>query len=436
MTYRPLRCACRKRVWESVIRVLKRQAPVLLVVVAAAFVAAGTATGDPASARSGPGAAGHRPDPAARLEPAARSERATSRRPSKLHAIEHSLKINKIGLRAARANLARSQIALSQRLVAIYTTRDDQSTLAVHARRAEHRRSRQPHRDGAVGLAQDAAVMNQVIGFRHAGDVHRRALVARASQPEAARRAARCGEGEHRLATHRQQQLLASIKGEIAHSIAWRRPGSSRSAAGGARAVRRRRSSSRSSRCSDTVGRRVGLDAGRLGRAAVAVHRRRRGRDALPRRAVRLGRLQPERLRLLRPRCLRLRARWASRSRTTPARSGTSASPVSRSDLQPGDLVFFDGLGHVGIYIGGGQFIHAPHTGDVVKIARSPAGTPTRTSAPAASPAASALARARRAAARARAARRRRPASPTRRRRRAVDEERRRADRERRRRRR
>ena len=41
---------------------------------------------------------------------------------------------------------------------------------------------------------------------------------------------------------------------------------------------------------------------------------------------------------------------------------------VSRSDLQPGDLVFFDGLGHMGIYIGGGQFIHAPHTGDVVKI--------------------------------------------------------------------
>jgi cell wall-associated NlpC family hydrolase len=42
--------------------------------------------------------------------------------------------------------------------------------------------------------------------------------------------------------------------------------------------------------------------------------------------------------------------------------------PVSRDQLQPGDLVFFDGLGHVGIYIGNGQFIHAPHTGDVVKI--------------------------------------------------------------------
>jgi cell wall-associated NlpC family hydrolase len=43
-------------------------------------------------------------------------------------------------------------------------------------------------------------------------------------------------------------------------------------------------------------------------------------------------------------------------------------SPVPSDQLQPGDLVFFDGLGHVGIYIGGGQMIHAPHTGDVVKI--------------------------------------------------------------------
>jgi peptidoglycan DL-endopeptidase CwlO len=43
-------------------------------------------------------------------------------------------------------------------------------------------------------------------------------------------------------------------------------------------------------------------------------------------------------------------------------------SPVSRSQLAPGDLVFFNGLSHVGMYIGGGRFVHAPHTGDVVKI--------------------------------------------------------------------
>jgi cell wall-associated NlpC family hydrolase len=42
--------------------------------------------------------------------------------------------------------------------------------------------------------------------------------------------------------------------------------------------------------------------------------------------------------------------------------------PVSTSDMQPGDLVFFDGLGHVGIYIGNGQLIDAPHTGSVVRV--------------------------------------------------------------------
>ncbi|WP_460351819.1 C40 family peptidase [Actinoallomurus acanthiterrae] len=41
---------------------------------------------------------------------------------------------------------------------------------------------------------------------------------------------------------------------------------------------------------------------------------------------------------------------------------------VSKADLQPGDLVFFHDLGHMGIYIGKGKFLHAPHTGDVVKI--------------------------------------------------------------------
>lgn len=42
---------------------------------------------------------------------------------------------------------------------------------------------------------------------------------------------------------------------------------------------------------------------------------------------------------------------------------------VSRDDLQPGDLVFFGRpIHHVGIYVGGGRYIHAPRTGDVVSI--------------------------------------------------------------------
>ena len=41
---------------------------------------------------------------------------------------------------------------------------------------------------------------------------------------------------------------------------------------------------------------------------------------------------------------------------------------VSRADLQVGDLVFFHDMGHEGLYLGNGKFIHAPHTGDVVKV--------------------------------------------------------------------
>ena len=59
-------------------------------------------------------------------------------------------------------------------------------------------------------------------------------------------------------------------------------------------------------------------------------------------------------------------------SRTTydQVNEGTA---VSKSDLQPGDAVFFgtaDDVHHVGIYIGNGEYIHAPKTGDVIKISK------------------------------------------------------------------
>jgi cell wall-associated NlpC family hydrolase len=43
-------------------------------------------------------------------------------------------------------------------------------------------------------------------------------------------------------------------------------------------------------------------------------------------------------------------------------------SYVPYSDLQPGDLVFFDALGHVGLYIGGGEYVDAPYTGAYVRV--------------------------------------------------------------------
>ncbi|MFI6483891.1 NlpC/P60 family protein [Nonomuraea sp. NPDC050663] len=48
----------------------------------------------------------------------------------------------------------------------------------------------------------------------------------------------------------------------------------------------------------------------------------------------------------------------------------TAGRHVSKEELRPGDLVFFySDLHHVGIYVGGGMMVHAPQTGDVVRLA-------------------------------------------------------------------
>jgi peptidoglycan DL-endopeptidase CwlO len=51
---------------------------------------------------------------------------------------------------------------------------------------------------------------------------------------------------------------------------------------------------------------------------------------------------------------------------------------VRRRSLRPGDLVFF-GMGHVGLYVGGGRFVHAPETGRVVSVNRIDRGWYART---------------------------------------------------------
>jgi cell wall-associated NlpC family hydrolase len=44
--------------------------------------------------------------------------------------------------------------------------------------------------------------------------------------------------------------------------------------------------------------------------------------------------------------------------------------PVNRSRMKPGDLLFFSGLGHVGVYLGRGRMVHAPHSGRRVEVVR------------------------------------------------------------------
>jgi cell wall-associated NlpC family hydrolase len=51
--------------------------------------------------------------------------------------------------------------------------------------------------------------------------------------------------------------------------------------------------------------------------------------------------------------------------------------PVSRSQLQPGDLVFYySDLHHMGMYVGGGMIVHAPTTGDFVRMRKLDNGMP------------------------------------------------------------
>lgn len=56
--------------------------------------------------------------------------------------------------------------------------------------------------------------------------------------------------------------------------------------------------------------------------------------------------------------------------RTTYQQIKAGTAVKSAADLQPGDAIFFNKGEHVGMYIGNGQFIQAPHTGDVVKISK------------------------------------------------------------------
>ncbi|MEV0615954.1 C40 family peptidase [Nonomuraea sp. NPDC050404] len=65
------------------------------------------------------------------------------------------------------------------------------------------------------------------------------------------------------------------------------------------------------------------------------------------------------------------RAAGLSLPRTTWQQWAWGASrKVDMDSLQAGDLIFSEGLGHVGIYAGNGEVVHAPQTGDVVKVTK------------------------------------------------------------------
>jgi cell wall-associated NlpC family hydrolase len=277
----------------------------------------------------------------------------------RLQRLDGSLRVNRQALGVARGNLARGQAALAQRLVAIYTTRDDQSTLGVllGAKSLDDL----VNRIETVNTVsrQDAAVIDQVVSF-HREIVQRRAYLRRAHRLQQ-RLVRQRAAAKHRIdmQVRREQRLYDSVKTEIEHLISQQRArqlAAARVAAAQADAEPVDPGFGVSASAGDTTvappsrfGGVVGVAMQYLGVPYVYGGSSPSGFDCSGLVMYAYGQLGV----------------------SLPHYTGAQWSygvPVSRDQLEPGDLVFFDGLGHVGIYIGGGQFIHAPHTGDVVKI--------------------------------------------------------------------
>jgi peptidoglycan DL-endopeptidase CwlO len=286
----------------------------------------------------------------------------------KLAHIRHDLSENTSALSTAKKSLKQAQNQLSARLVDIYTSGDNQAGLAVLLGASSL--------DDALGRMdaesrvsdQDTLVLGQVAKFRREVQHRQRFLQhAHAEQVQvvAQRNAARASV-ESQLG--QRKQLLGSIQGEIAHLQAQEAARQAELKRELEQRLATQQVASRQATLAPTVpvappsssapppvapppthGGVVGIAMQYLGTPYVWGGASPGGFDCsgfVMYVYAQVG---------------------VSLPHSSYAQYGMG-SPVSRSDLQPGDLVFFDGLGHVGIYVGGGSFIHSPHTGDVVKI--------------------------------------------------------------------
>ena len=278
-----------------------------------------------------------------------------------LHRVEHQLRVNRQALGVARGNFSRAERTLARRLVAMYTSGDQQSSLAVWlgAKSLDDAITRL---EAANSLSkQDAALVHEVTGYQRQ-IVHHQSVL-RADRAKSRRlvsaRAAERNQIAGRLASERR--LYASVKSQL-QSLISQQQAAQATAARAAKAAASAQAAA--PKGSFGVGQPVttSVPPGRYS-GVVGIAMQYLGVPYV------WGGASPSGFDCSGLVMYVFAQVGISLPHYTVAQYNYPDSvSVPRNELQPGDLVFFAGLGHVGIYVGGGNFIHAPHTGSSVRI--------------------------------------------------------------------